>query len=57
MLENTNDYMSIFTVLFILALIVWAGFHLISLRTTARHLRQEADYYSFKKEKNKVKKV
>ena len=57
MLENTNDYMSIFTVLFILLVIVWAGFHLLSLRTTARHLRQEADYYSFKKDKNKIKKV
>lgn len=55
MLENTNDYMSIFTILLILVAIVWAGFHLLSLRTTAHHLRQEADYYSLKKDrKNKV---
>lgn len=51
MLENTNDYMSIFTILVAVAAMIGVCVHLISLRSTAKHLREEADYYSLKKDK------
>ena len=51
MLENTNDFMSVLVVVFILLAIVAIGYRAFSINTTAKHLRQEADYYSYRNDK------
>ncbi len=53
MLENTNDYMSVITVILVLRAMLGVALHVLSLRATAKHLRQEADYYSLKKDLKK----
>jgi NADH:ubiquinone oxidoreductase subunit 3 (subunit A) len=45
MLESTNDYMSILTLAAVLIAFLAMVLHLVSVRATARHLREEADYY------------
>lgn len=49
MLESINDIMSVFSVILILVAIVGLLFHAISISVTARHLKEEADYYSINK--------
>ncbi|MBQ1877326.1 MAG: hypothetical protein IJS38_00640 [Erysipelotrichaceae bacterium] len=51
MLEGTNDYMSILAILLVLVAFVVICIHVVSLRVTARHLRQEADYYAFRRKR------
>lgn len=51
MLENTNDFMSVLVILFVLVAIAAIGYRAFSVHTTARHLRQEADYYSYRNDK------
>lgn len=46
MLENTNDYMSVLSIILIMMSFAAVFFHLLSQKAIARHLRQEADYYS-----------
>lgn len=49
MLESINDIMSVFSVILILVAIVGLLFHAFSISVTARHLKEEADYYSINK--------
>lgn len=49
MLENTNDYMSVLSIIIVLFAFLYLLFHAISQKAVVRHLREEADYYSGKK--------
>ena len=46
MIENTNDYMSVLAVVFIIFFFIGMIFRVVSIRATARHLKEEAEYYS-----------
>ncbi len=45
MLESTNDYLSLLAIILALFGIVAFIFHIISIRITAKNLKEEADYY------------
>ena len=49
MIENTNDLMSILVIIAILLISAYLIFRVISIKVTARHLRDEADYYDLRK--------
>lgn len=46
MLENINDFMAFVMVLLALLAVIVFAMHMISLRLTAKHLKEEAEYYS-----------
>ncbi|MBR6958284.1 MAG: hypothetical protein IKH73_07545 [Erysipelotrichaceae bacterium] len=49
MLESMNDIMSVLAIVVIMIAMILLVFHAISISVTARHLREEADYYSINK--------
>ena len=49
MLESINDIMSVLSIILIMVAMVGILFHMFSISVTARHLREEADYYSINK--------
>ena len=51
MLENTNDFMSVLVILFVILAMAAIGYRAFSINTTAKHLREEADYYSYRNDK------
>ena len=46
MLENTNDYMAVLMAVMALATVLIFAAKMFSLRLTAKHLQEEAEYYS-----------
>ena len=46
MLENTNDYMAVLMAFLAVVSVLAFAAKMFSLRLTAKHLQEEADYYS-----------
>ncbi len=46
MLENTNDYMAFLMIILAAVAVIAFALNMISLRLTAKHLEEEANYYS-----------
>lgn len=53
MLENTNDYMAVLMAVMALAFVLTFAAKMISLRLTAKHLQEEAEYYSTEHQEDK----
>jgi phosphate/sulfate permease len=45
MLENINDWLSLFSIVAVLVMVIGSAIHMINLNMISRHIRQEEEYY------------
>ncbi len=55
MLENTNDYLQLFTMIAVLALVLAIAFYLFNLQVIKKNVQREIKYYGFDRDELKQK--
>ena len=52
MLENINDYISLFSIILVLAMVLGLGIYFFNLKVIEKNIRQEVKYYDYQKPGN-----
>ncbi len=55
MLENINDYISLFSIILVLAMVLGLGIYFFNLKVIEKNIRKEVKYYDYQKPSNTKK--
>ncbi|MGI6608839.1 MAG: hypothetical protein ACOX1F_07735 [Erysipelotrichaceae bacterium] len=57
MLENVNDYISLFSIILVLAMVAGLFIYFFNLKVIEKNIRKEVKYYDYQKPSNTKKEL